>query len=322
MHPILVPGTHPLRRSAGELQVGLDPDRAVVLPDSPEVRICLRLLGEAADQSRYDAPAAAVLAALSAHGLVVDADGLTGSPASPSATAALAVRAGARTAAALRQRADLRVAIAATGHPVAQELADELRALLTSLGVPTRAHTRPRRRGTRMVQPPRPGLLVLVAVGEPRRELPDELVRDDVAHLLVRFGEGAGTLGPLVVPGRTACLRCIDAHLTDTDPAWPLLVEQQASAAGRGRRDGMAEPLDPTLVRLVLGWTAREVTDHAERRTPATWSSTLRVGDPAIETGESGEPVPEPVARSTGWLRHPECGCGAQTLARSATMGA
>ncbi|HET6699869.1 MAG TPA: hypothetical protein VFG88_12325, partial [Nocardioidaceae bacterium] len=96
MHPILVPGTHPLRRSAGELQVGLDPDRAVVLPDSPEVRICLRLLGEAADQSRYDAPAAAVLAALSAHGLVVDADGLTGSPASPSATAALAVRAGAR----------------------------------------------------------------------------------------------------------------------------------------------------------------------------------------------------------------------------------
>jgi hypothetical protein len=186
-----------------------------------------------------------------------------------------------------------------------------------------------------MVQPSRPGLLVLVAVGEPRRDLPDELVRDDVAHLLVRFGEGAATLGPLVVPGRTACLRCIDAHLTDTDPAWPLLVEQQAAAAARGRRDGVAEPLDPTLVRLVLGWTAREVTDHAERRTPATWSSTLRVGGPAIQPAEPVEPAGsagpqehtqsaagEPVARSTGWLRHPECGCGAQTLARSATMGA
>ena len=44
MRPILRPGTHVLSRGAGELQVGLDPRTALVLPDSPPVRDALRLI--------------------------------------------------------------------------------------------------------------------------------------------------------------------------------------------------------------------------------------------------------------------------------------
>ena len=64
MRPILRPGTHVLRRGAGELQVGLDPDGAVVLPDSAAVRDILRLLARAADLANAcDEPGLDVLAA-------------------------------------------------------------------------------------------------------------------------------------------------------------------------------------------------------------------------------------------------------------------
>jgi hypothetical protein len=48
----------------------------------------------------------------------------------------------------------------------------------------------------------------------------------DVPHLPVVFGERAAVLGPLVVPGRTPCLRCAEEHRIDADPAWPVLAGQ------------------------------------------------------------------------------------------------
>ena len=57
MRPILRPGTHVLSRGAGELQVGLDPRHALVLPDSAPVRESLRLLGSSADLAEHADPA-------------------------------------------------------------------------------------------------------------------------------------------------------------------------------------------------------------------------------------------------------------------------
>ncbi len=51
-------------------------------------------------------------------------------------------------------------------------------------------------------------------------------LRDDVAHLPVAFERDATTVGPLVLPGRTPCLSCRDAHECARDPAWPLLHAQ------------------------------------------------------------------------------------------------
>lgn len=50
-----------------------------------------------------------------------------------------------------------------------------------------------------------------------------------VPHLLVHAAEGTGVVGPLVVPGRTSCLRCVDLHNTDADPCWPALAAQLAA---------------------------------------------------------------------------------------------
>jgi len=74
MRPILRPGTHVLTRGTGELQVGLDPRSALVLPDSAEVRRALALLSVSADRAEHTDPA--TLDLLEQHDLVLDESAL------------------------------------------------------------------------------------------------------------------------------------------------------------------------------------------------------------------------------------------------------
>ncbi|MEP6814370.1 MAG: hypothetical protein ABI873_02325 [Marmoricola sp.] len=148
---------------------------------------------------------------------------------------------------------------------------------------------------------------MLVGVGEPARQLLDPWVRRGLTHLVVRISEGVATIGPFVVPGRTACLRCVDAHHAESDPRWPLLVAQQAAQTARGRPDGTPEPVDLALAQLAVAWAVRDLVSHAEGRHPATWSATLRMPPHLAET------------ESVSWLRHPECGCSWNTVAEWAS---
>jgi bacteriocin biosynthesis cyclodehydratase domain-containing protein len=138
---------------------------------------------------------------------------------------------------------------------------------------------------------------VLVAVGEPHRELLDDWVRRQEPHLVVRLVEGSAVVGPFVVPGSTACLRCQDAYRTEQDPAWPLLVEQHARASTSDRADGIPEPVDPALVAMAVGWAVRDLARFVEGGTPATWSGTVTLG-----------PDPD-VVEPRRWPVHPHCGC-------------
>lgn len=51
-------------------------------------------------------------------------------------------------------------------------------------------------------------------------------LRDDVPHLPVAFEGPSTVIGPLVLPGRTPCLSCRDAHEQKRDIAWPMLHAQ------------------------------------------------------------------------------------------------
>ena len=62
-------------------------------------------------------------------------------------------------------------------------------------------------------------------------ELPGTLVAGNVAHLSVAASEAIGVVGPLVIPGRTSCLSCVDMARTDRDPAWPLILAQACGRA-------------------------------------------------------------------------------------------
>jgi bacteriocin biosynthesis cyclodehydratase domain-containing protein len=122
-------------------------------------------------------------------------------------------------------------------------------------------------------------------------------MRAGLPHLLLRLVEGHAVVGPFVLPGETACLRCIDAHHADVDPSWPLLVAQYASAVARDREDAVPEPVDPLLAGLTAAWAAREVVSHVEGRRVSTTSATIRL-DPHLTALET-----------RAWPRHPECGC-------------
>lgn len=75
----------------------------------------------------------------------------------------------------------------------------------------------------------RPDLVLLTDATVADPVLSASLAALGVPHLLVHAAEGTGVVGPLVVPGRTSCLRCVDLHNTDVDPCWPALAAQLAA---------------------------------------------------------------------------------------------
>lgn len=245
----LRPGLHAVRRDDDHLQVGVDPPWRLVAPDEPDVR---RLLADltAGRPARPETPAGhRTLRSLLAADMLVDP--------------------GARAAAA-RIRAAAAVSVEATG-PAA---VDAVR-LLRAAGCP--------------VTPPREAAVALVLVdGEPPRGIVDEHVRESRAHLLVAATARGFTLGPFVVPGATACLRCVDAHLAMHDPRRAVVVEQLAGL-------GSGTP-DPVLNALVTAWAVRDVVAYVDGAQPSTWSATVDLG-------------PDLEPRRRAWTRHPHCGC-------------
>lgn len=118
---------------------------------------------------------------------------------------------------------------------------------------------------------------------------------DGTPHLLVRCRDRTAAVGPLVVPGVTACGRCVDAHRTDRDPGWPLVAAQLAWPADDGG--------DPLLVLWAAALAAAEVRTFLLGTAPASVEGTL-------ELGSGGWRV-----RRRSWPAHPGCGCGAAAAA-------
>jgi hypothetical protein len=113
-------------------------------------------------------------------------------------------------------------------------------------------------------------------------------LRRDVTHLPVVLGDASVAIGPLVEPGRTACLYCLQRHATDADPAWPAIASQLWGRASPAETELVASEVAAIVARVVLSGDA---------------PSTRIVLDVA-----SGRQTHESVAV------HPECGCLALQL--------
>jgi hypothetical protein len=135
------------------------------------------------------------------------------------------------------------------------------------------------------------GTRLVATIGEPRRALSDQLVRDDVAHLWLAVLPRAVRIGPFVEPGRTACLRCVDGHLGERDARRATVLHQleELPPAPYGG-------WDPLLVQLAAAWAVRDVVRRLDGRTPALRSATVTVSAELEVTRRD-------------WLRHPHCGC-------------
>lgn len=134
-------------------------------------------------------------------------------------------------------------------------------------------------------------LHVVATVGEPRRSRSDVLCRDDIAHLWLTVLPGAVRVGPFVEPGRTACLRCLDAHLGERDARRATVLHQLDEQPG-----GLGTGADPVLLQLAAALAVRDVVRRLDGEVPSLRSASVTVGaDLEIARRE--------------WLRHPHCGC-------------
>jgi bacteriocin biosynthesis cyclodehydratase domain-containing protein len=138
---------------------------------------------------------------------------------------------------------------------------------------------------------PRPDLVVLVGVPDP--QVGERLVADGLPHLVASGQEAIGIVGPLVVPGRTACLRCLDLTRAELDPAWPLILAQ---LAGRQAEPPACGAVLTASVAALAAAQALLFVDRPGRAGPA-WNGTLELEVPGWQW------------RRRTWLPHPDCNC-------------
>lgn len=349
MRPVLKPALQPLWRSGQTLQIGLDPERAVLLDGlDPSLRRLLPLLDGTRDESALLADALArgcdpgavrrLLDLLAEAGVLEDAADwstaalglpvaarerlapdlaslslLAAASPEPAASSAVATMTRRRSAAVLVAGAGRIGAAAATllaaagvGRVAVQDAAPVRPGdlgpaghLPQDLGIRRDEAVRRRLEASypeidhRPLGARRPDAALLAPDTVAQAALVESLARDGVPHLYVAVRETAGVVGPLVLPGASACLRCLDLHRTDRDPGWAAV----ATALAAGRRPPVLA-CDGVLAATVAGLAALQVLTVLDGApAPATVGGTLEVR------------LPDARVRRRSWRAHPACGC-------------
>ena len=140
-------------------------------------------------------------------------------------------------------------------------------------------------------RPARPDLVLLAPGALAPRDTASALVAEGLPHLVVCAGATAGTVGPLVLPGVSSCVRCHDLYRADRDPAWSRLAQQADQVAPAGV---CPVPLAWSLAAMA----AQHVAVH------------LRGGAPPTVDGTVDVCLPDLLPRRRSWQPHPACGCG------------
>ena len=152
--------------------------------------------------------------------------------------------------------------------------------------------------GVRTMAPPpalRPDLVVLADTIVPCPSVVAPLQAEHTPHLVVRMREGTGVVGPLVLPGRTCCLHCVDLHRADLDPAWPAVAVQLV---------GRPQPADLAGAHMTAGFGA------AQTMLALDWLLT-GVGQPLLWNASIEVDAVRGTMVHRQWSPHPDCRCGA-----------
>jgi len=135
-----------------------------------------------------------------------------------------------------------------------------------------------------------------VIIGRPDPLLAAGLIRDGVPHLAVCADEAIGVVGPLVVPGRSACVRCVDLSKAARDPAWPAILAQVSGTSPAA----CTQACDTVLAAATAALATAQALAFVDRACePAALNATLEVV------------LPEWQWQRRTWPAHPACTCGA-----------
>lgn len=115
----------------------------------------------------------------------------------------------------------------------------------------------------------------------------------DVPHLAVVFDTDGVSISPVIVPGNSPCLFCLERLRTDQDPNWPVLASQLATS--KTRMDDAGSQL------FAAGLAVQKVLAQIDSIAGFDWNEQQRVG--------------YRLDRTTGaiselkWPQHAECDC-------------
>ncbi|MFL6044022.1 MAG: ThiF family adenylyltransferase [Propionibacteriaceae bacterium] len=302
--PQLAPFAAVIQRAAHEIQVGIDPDNALVFRGSG--------FGELMGLLNGSRPTSAIQHAGRAGGLTIEQ--ITGALDALAAAGLLTERAVVPYTGSLGSSNVRLIGAGAVGHQLARLLAasglgtlyvyddepphhavypaagvlasraEALRSALADTGttISTLSHwSKP--------ETDRLDLTILACDRpEPNRAITDHLIHTDQPHLLLRCWGNGVSVGPLVIPGQTSCVRCSDLARSDADPAWPAVLGQLS-------RTQIDAP--PTLLGWVASVAAAQALAFLHGELPESAGSTLELGWPDF------------VTRLRRWPCHPRCGC-------------
>jgi bacteriocin biosynthesis cyclodehydratase domain-containing protein len=133
-------------------------------------------------------------------------------------------------------------------------------------------------------------------------------LRRDVPHLPVVISDSAAEIGPVVTPGVTGCLLCVELHRRDNDPAWPAIATQLIGRTSHALTPVLIAETAAETSRMALhrlGRVGYTVFDH----TPADSHTSVRIDH---ATGRRDESLR---------FRHPDCGCQQVDNVVSVTSG-
>lgn len=142
-----------------------------------------------------------------------------------------------------------------------------------------------------------PDVVVTVATDAADPGTALDLMAAEVAHLPVVIREADVVVGPFVDPRPGddppwPCLRCVDLHRAELDPAWPVVLSQLTAR----HRSAVTGP-PAALATVAGGLAAAEVLAHLDGDTPVTLGAQYEIPLPSVEP------------RLRRWVAHPECGC-------------
>jgi len=147
-----------------------------------------------------------------------------------------------------------------------------------------------------------PDMVVLTDSLVPPPQLLNSLMAEGTQHLVVRVREGTAVVGPLVVPGRTSCVRCSHLHRADRDGAWPAVATQLADRT---------QPADvasaAVCAALAVGQVLAALDPVAVGLSPPTTWNTALEAHPQLGVVERVDCPP-----------HPSCICGSAKASRPA----
>lgn len=136
---------------------------------------------------------------------------------------------------------------------------------------------------------PPPDLTIITCeTVEADRLVAADLLRADQPHLVVRSAGDAAIVGPLVIPGRTACVACTDLTRRDTDPGWPALLDQLTR---------LRLPASGLLNTWAACLAATQALAFLRTGIPEACGATIELNEHDLLT------------RWRTWMPHPGCGC-------------